>query len=390
MRKKFGKLAVCMLALMLGCGCGKNKNESEEKNTEETVKTEADDTQEAETQDTEVEVSEEKKSEELEIDLPNEEELVADYTSMKGLILEEGSRIAFVVKNTETGYWKAVKKGIDQAINDLNTTLGYEGDAKIQYTFEGPKEETGVDQQVNILDAVVSEHPDVLCLAAIDMDSCVAQLEYAEENGIPVVVLDSGINHDELIYSVCATDNYAAGQLAAQKMSELIGGEGEIAVMSHHQLGETSKNRVDGFVDEITENHPDITIVDISYEPVNDEEPTIQEKITTVLETYPNLKGYFGTNEVMSVGILDTLKAQKYENLTVVGFDLGATQAEAIRSGLEAGSVCQNPYGMGYATTVAAVRAILDMENDSFIDSGYQWIDQTTIDLEENAKYLYE
>ena len=30
------------------------------------------------------------------------------------------------------------------------------------------------------------------CLSAIDMDSCQAQLEAAEENGIPVIVLDSG------------------------------------------------------------------------------------------------------------------------------------------------------------------------------------------------------
>ena len=78
---------------------------------------------------------------------------------------------------------------------------------KIRCTFEGPKAETGVDEQVNILDAVLAENPDVLCLAAVDMDSCTAQLEAAEENGIPVIILDSGVNSDDLIYSVCATDN---------------------------------------------------------------------------------------------------------------------------------------------------------------------------------------
>lgn len=389
MRKRIMKLAICMFAGMLVCGCGKGQDisettpEKEEQIVSETEKTEnmvQEDSSE----------NKDDKTENVEIEIPNEEALVADYTTMEGLILEKGSRIAFVVKNTETGYWKAVKQGIDQAINELNETLGYEGDDKIKYTYEGPKEETAVDQQVNIVEAVVSEHPDVLCLAAIDMDSCVAQLEYAEENGIPVVVLDSGINHEELIYSVCATDNYAAGKLAAQKMGELIGGQGEIAVMSHHQLGETSKNRVDGFTDEIIENYPDITIVDVSYEPVSEDDLSISEKINTVLEAYPNLKGYFGTNEVMSVGILEVLKEQENQNIKVIGFDLGEVQAEAIRSGLETGTVSQNPYGMGYATTVAAVRAILDMENNSFIDAGYTWIDQNNIDLEENAKYLYE
>lgn len=377
MRTKIKKLAILMFVGILVCGCGKGKDASETKQDKEELEV------------TETEEKEEKK-EDIEIQIPDEGKLVADYTTMKGLILEKGSRIAFVVKNTETGYWKAVKQGIDQAIQELNENLGYEDDDKVQYTYEGPKEETAVDEQVNIVDAVVSEHPDVLCLAAIDMDSCVAQLEYAEENGIPVVILDSGINHEELVYSVCATDNYAAGKLAAQKMVELIGEQGEIAIMAHHQVGETSINRVDGFVDEITENYPEITIVDIAYEPINEEQPSTFEKISTVLEAYPNLKGYFGTNEGMSVEILNALKEAENSNVKVIGFDLGEVQEEAIRAGLEAGTVSQNPYGMGYATTVAAVRAILHMQNDSFIDAGYAWIDQKTIDLEENTKYLYE
>ena len=60
------------------------------------------------------------------------------------------------------------------------------------------------------------------------------------------------------------------------------------------------------------------------------------------------------------------------------------------RSGLEAGSVCQNPYGMGYATIVAAMRADLELENDAFINCGYQWIDGSNIELPEYANYLYE
>ena len=54
------------------------------------------------------------------------------------------------------------------------------------------------------------------------------------------------------------------------------------------------------------------------------------------------------------------------------------------------GIICQNPYGMGYATIISAARAILTLENDEMINAGYQWIDQSNMDLEENQKYLYE
>ena len=53
------------------------------------------------------------------------------------------------------------------------------------------------------------------------------------------------------------------------------------------------------------------------------------------------------------------------------------------------GTVTQNPYGLGYAAIVAAVRAIQGLPVDQKIDTGYQWLDKDTIDLETNQKYLY-
>ena len=119
-----------------------------------------------------------------------------DYTSLEELNPEPGSHIAVVVKNTKSSFWNSVKKGMDQAVKDLNQKMGYKGEDKIKISFEGPTEETDVESQINIIDAVLSENPSVLCLAAIDMESCQAQLEAAAENDIPVVVLDSGVQSD--------------------------------------------------------------------------------------------------------------------------------------------------------------------------------------------------
>lgn len=394
--RKIKGLGTLLLAgmLLISCG-GKNTDNSSSKKEKDIQTPEA---TEAPAQEPSMEPTEEPTQEaedaeeknEHEIDLPDDQKLVADYTSVNGLILEKGTRIAFVVKNTETGYWKAVRQGVKQAVDDLNETLGYTDEEKITFTFEGPKTETDVDAQVNALDAVVSENPDVLCLAAVDMGSCVAQLEAAQENGIPVIILDSGVDSSELVYSVCATDNYAAGQEAARKLCEKIGDEGEVAIISHLQLGESSKSRVKGFQDEITENHSKVEIVQVAYEPQKEGDVTVEESIDAIMKLYPQLKGIFCTNESMGVKALTVLENYTDREIQVVGFDMGQTQEEAIRSGKLAGVVSQNPYGMGYATVVAGSRAILDMENDTFVDAGYQWIDVENIDLEENEKYLYK
>lgn len=391
-----------MAAMLLFSGCADKKNndrndkeqaqeELEEDLTEEELSkeeiTDADDQEEL--QEAGKEEDGEEKDDEKEPEIPNESSLHIDYTTVDGLRMEKGSRIAVVIKNTETAYWKAAKKGMEEAIEDLNEYLGYKGNDAIVCTIEGPKEDNGVDEQVNVLDMVLTENPAVVCLAAVDMSSCEAQLEAAQEDGIPVVILDSGVESSELTYTFCGTDNRAAGAEAAKRLCEAIGEEGQIAILAHSQLSQSSMDRIEGFQEELTKGHPNVRVVRLGYQPIKEEDLTAKEQVEDALEKYPEIKGYFATNQSTSETVLSVLKEQEKQQIQVVGVDMGEVQKQAILDGTEYGSVCQNPYGMGYATIVAGVRAALGMETDQQIDSGFQWMDQSTITLEEYERYLY-
>lgn len=308
-----------------------------------------------------------------------------DYTSLEEINLEAGSHIAVVVKSTKNGFWTSVKRGMDAAVADLNEKLGYKGDDKIKLTFEGPSDETDVEDQINIIDAVLGENPDVLCLSAIDMDSCQAQLEAAEENGIPVIVLDSGVKTGN-VNATCVVDNYQAGVQAAVKLADTIGGSGKIAVMTHVESAQNCQEREQGFTETIAEKYPDIEIVNISHQ---NEETSVSEMAESVLKMFPDVKGYFCTNENVSGDVLDAISASGKE-VAVVGIDAGKKQKDAIKSGKEVGVLVQNAYGMGYATVVAAARAVLGMENDESINPGMEWIDSENISDERYANYLYD
>lgn len=308
-----------------------------------------------------------------------------DYTSLEEINLEAGSHIAVVVKSTKNGFWTSVKRGMDAAVADLNEKLGYKGDDKIKLTFEGPSDETDVEDQINIIDAVLGENPDVLCLSAIDMDSCQAQLEAAEENGIPVIVLDSGVKTGN-VNATCVVDNYQAGVQAAVKLADTIGGSGKIAVMTHVESAQNCQEREQGFTETIAEKYPDIEIVNISHQ---NEETSVSEMAESVLKLFPDVKGYFCTNENVSGDVLDAISASGKE-VAVVGIDAGKKQKDAIKSGKEVGVLVQNAYGMGYATVVAAARAVLGLENDESINPGMEWIDSENISDERYANYLYD
>ena len=308
-----------------------------------------------------------------------------DYTSLEEINLEAGSHIAVVVKSTKNGFWTSVKRGMDAAVADLNEKLGYKGDDKIKLTFEGPSDETDVEDQINIIDAVLGENPDVLCLSAIDMDSCQAQLEAAEENGIPVIVLDSGVKTGN-VNATCVVDNYQAGVQAAVKLADTIGGSGKIAVMTHVESAQNCQEREQGFTETIAEKYPDIEIVNISHQ---NEETSVSEMAESVLKLFPDVKGYFCTNENVSGDVLDAISASGKE-VAVVGIDAGKKQKDAIKSGKEVGVLVQNAYGMGYATVVAAARAALGLENDESSNTGMEWIDSENISDERYANYLYD
>ncbi len=324
-------------------------------------------------------------SEIQEVVLPEEQELTNDYTTAEGVEAEPGAKVAVVVKGLgENTYWDIIRQGVEAAVNDVNEELGYEGDRKVTFTFEGPEEEGNEEEQINTLDAVLAENPTVLCLAAVDFESCQAQLETARDNEIPVLILDAGVESD-LVTAVCQTDNKAAGEAAGEKLFEKLNGQGQVAVICHQSSTETGKLRVEGF-EAALEEYPDIELVSVLD---NDEELSMEEQILKLKEEYPDLDGIFATNESTSDAVLSVYAGEE-EGPVVVGFDNGAEQIKAIQEGTEYGSICQNPYTMGYAVVIASLRAAAGETVDESIDTGFQWIDQTNIDDPDNQIYLYQ
>lgn len=319
-----------------------------------------------------------------EITLPGDASVTEKYASVDNLTVEPGANVAIVAKELNLEYWKAVKEGAQQAIDEINEKNGFEKEDCVTLTFDGTKGSTDVDGQINMIDSVLSENPTALCIAAIDMDSCQTQLEAAKENGIPVITLDSGIE-SSLVTANCTTDNVAAGREAMKNLCQSISDVGKIAIMTHTQSQKSAADRNQGFAEEIA-NHPKVEVAARLEE--NDEE-SIETMLQATLQVTPELDGVLCTNEGTTEQVLKALSKFGRSDIRVVGFDLGEAQVSAIREGREYGTVAENPRGMGYAAVVAALRAASGESVDAQIDTGYRWIDRDTIDLQQNEAYLY-
>lgn len=286
--------------------------------------------------------------------------------------------IPIISKGFQHQFWQAVKAGADQAAIDFD----------VEITFEGPETEAMVDKQLEMVQTALDKNPDALCIAALDSQALVPLLERAQEAGIPVVGFDSGVDSD-IPVTTAATDNIAAAAVAADKMAELIGGEGEIAVIVHDQTSRTGIDRRDGFVNRIESEYPNITIVDLQYGGGDQLKSTDLAK--AIIQAHPNLKGFFGANEGSAIGVLNAVTESGMEGkIVVIGYDSGKQQMDAIRSGAMAGAITQNPVGIGYKCVEAAVMALNGETLDPVTDTGFFWYDATNIDSDEIQPLLYE
>lgn len=381
----------------------------------------------------------------------------AVYADISELDLEPGTYISVIGKTENSSYWQQVAAGVQQAADDINEKLGYSGSDAVRVLFNAPADSEDIDEQVNILDEEMARYPDVIAIASIDENASEVQFDLAIANGISIVAFDSG-NSYQGIQCTCMTNNTEAATMGAQKLCEAIGESGEVALIVPDSVSGNAKDRVSAFQQEISENHPGVSIAETIYmdqidelkraaaaeqlgvsaeelttwtaeaageqtaieeaetvadgtdgdedtsENISEEARTRLEDIDSIaggmsdedaivyyLEKHPDLKGCFGTNdETVLLGAQALKSMEKTEDIVMMGFDAGKDQLSALSDGSIDGLVVQNPFGMGYATVVAAARTALEIGNEAQVDTGFVWVDAENMEDESIQPMLYE
>ena len=285
--------------------------------------------------------------------------------------------IPLIAKGLQHQFWQAVKAGAEQAAKDYG----------VKVTFEGPEKDSMYEKQIGLLFAALAKRPQALGFAACDSIAAEPLLQKARKMGIPVIAFDSGADSD-IPLTTATTNNQAAAAMAADKMAELIGLEGEVAVMVHDQTGRTGIDRRDGFLNRMKSAYPKIKVVSVQYG--GGEHQKSAELATQVLKNTPGLKGYFGANEGSAIGVMNAVKQLKREKIVVIGFDSGKQQKDAIASGAMAGAISQNPVGMGYRTVEAAVKALKGEKLPKVIDTGFYFYNKNNMNDPKIAAVLYD
>ena len=341
------------------------------------------------------------------------------YNNADGITLEKGSYISVIGKSDKAQFWDEVKEGAQRAVADINEELGYEGKDKVKVAYNGPAEAESVDEQVNILDEELARYPTAVAISIADTKACEVQFDLAAENNIPVVAFDSGSEYKGLMAMV-STDNQKASQEAAQHMAEELDGEGEIVVIAHDSKSETALIRENVFAETIQSSYPQFQVAayrmdemqrtvadeinegkyligegEPSGEPLAEESRIAPESVTKenvidyIVKKHPNARGYYATNGESVMTVADGLSRAGIEDAVLMGYDADKKELEALKDGRISVLIVQNPYGMGYASVIAASRAALQIGNEAWIDTGYTWVTKENAEDEKIQEILY-
>ena len=286
----------------------------------------------------------------------------------------DGSKTIYLVsKGFQHRFWQAVKQGAEQAGKEFNYKI----------EFVGPDNEQATQQQLDQLKTALAQKPAAIGFAALDSGSAV--LEEIQQAGIPMVAFDSGVD-STIPKTTVSTDNKAAAGVAANHMSELLGGKGTVGMVCHDQTSATGKQRCEGFQEWMKTNAPDIKLLEPQYA---GEVGLAANTSKALITANSDINGIYGSNEATAIGALQGVN-ESGKKLTLVGFDSGKAQIDAIKAGTEAGAITQAPVKMGYETVIAGIKAANGMELPPTIDSGYSWFDKDNMTDPAIAQSLYE
>jgi len=252
--------------------------------------------------------------------------------------------IGVIPKGRAHVFWQSVNAGAIAASREFDVDI----------VWNGPATESEFNTQIQIADAMITRRVDAIALAPIDRDALAAVVDRAAAAKIPVIIFDSGVNTDKFTAQV-ATDNYAAGAAAAERMGEILKGKGQVVIVAVQVGAASTMAREQGFEETLAKKFPAIKILDKRYGKADYAESL--KVAENMLTAHPKLDGMFASNESSTAGAVQALKARK-SAVRLVGFDSSEPLLEDLKNGAIDSLVTQHPFQMGHDCVVAAMKAI--------------------------------
>lgn len=197
------------------------------------------------------------------------------------------------------------------------------------------------NKQSELFDTAIARGAKAIILDNAGADASIAPIERAKQAGIPSFLIDREINKNGLAIAQIVSNNYQGAKLGGEEFVKLMGEKGNYVELVGRESDTNAGIRSQGYHD-VIDQYPDMKIV--ARQSANWSQTEGYEKMESIIQANPDIKGVVCGNDTMAMGAMAALKAAGKGNVMVVGFDGSNDVRDSILAGDIKATVLQPAY----------------------------------------------
>ncbi|WP_037570478.1 sugar ABC transporter substrate-binding protein [Phaeacidiphilus oryzae] len=258
-----------------------------------------------------------------------------------------GLKVAIVTRDFSNPYWAALRDGALAQGRKLGVRVNVQAGA----------DETDSDGENAKISTLAGQGYNCFGVVPVNATNVITPLVPVAQKKIPILDLDTQISPSAAsaagvsFATFIGSDNSDAGRIAGQRMLQVLGGTGKVAVLQGIAGEQNGINRVNAFSQTVAGKLTIVQKAPADYE--QDKALTVTE---AVLRAHPDITGIFAANDTMGLGAAQAItNAGRSGRIKVISVDGIQDALQSVQSGTLSGTVTQYPYAEGQLAVSACL-----------------------------------
>ncbi|MES9539596.1 MULTISPECIES: D-ribose ABC transporter substrate-binding protein [unclassified Actinomadura] len=189
---------------------------------------------------------------------------------------------------------------------------------KLGYTTLVLSHDDDPTKQSQEIDTAISRKAAAIILDNAGADSTVTALQKAAKAGIPSFLIDREINQTGIAKAQIVSNNSQGATLGGQEFAKAMDQSGEYFELTGKETDTNAGVRSKGY-HSVLDQFPKMKMV--AQQSANWDQTEALQKVQTMLQAHPKVKGIIAGNDTMALGAWAALQAAKKTDVIVTGFD---------------------------------------------------------------------
>ena len=212
-------------------------------------------------------------------------------------------------------------------------------------------------KQLSQVETFITQGVDAIIINPVDTSAVGPMLDEAKDANIPVVIVNRMPSAKDMkkIYAFVGSESIQSGTMQMEKVAEMLGGKGNVAIMTGELGSEAQIKRTEGNKN-IVKKNPDMKI--IREATGNFQRSEGMKLMENWIQSGDKINALVANNDEMAIGAIMALEAAgKLNDVIVSGIDGTPDALEYVKSGKLKVSAFQDPMGQGSKAVETAIQA---------------------------------